>query len=93
MDIDWTNHLTMAAERTLIDLLRKIFHPLGVHLPSLQEKLSEPGITDRPIFGGLQSIECSDPLIIGHHKDWALLNAFTATGAAINFDQLFKGEF
>jgi hypothetical protein len=90
MDIDRANDFTMTAERTLIDLLRKIFQPLGVHLPSLQEKLPEPGFTDRPILGVLQSIECGDPLIISHHKDWALLDAFTATGATVNFDQLLK---
>jgi hypothetical protein len=33
------------------------------------------------------------PLIIGHDEDRALLDAFTATRAAINLDPLSQGEF
>jgi hypothetical protein len=77
----------------LKDLLREILQTVGVHLLSVQKKLSEPGFTYRPILGGLQSIKSSDPLIMGHHKDGASLDTFTAACAAIDLNELFNGKF
>jgi hypothetical protein len=93
MDIHWADHFTMAAERTLIDLFRKIIQPFRVHLVARKKEFPEPGFTDRPVFGGLKGIKGSDPLIIRHCKDRALLDAFTTTSTAINLDHLFEGEF
>jgi hypothetical protein len=93
MDIDRANDFTMTTERALIDLLREIFQTLWAHFISSEEKLPKPGFTDRPIFCGLQGIKGSDPLIIGHHKDRALLDAFTTTSAAINLNHLFERKF
>jgi len=93
MDIDGADDLTMTAERTLIDLLRKILQALVAHFISSEEKPPEPRITDRPILGGLEGIKGSDSLIIGHHKDRAPLNTFTTAGTAINLNHLFEGEF
>jgi hypothetical protein len=77
----------------LIDLLGKILQALVAHFISSEEKLPEPRFTNRPILGGLQSIKGSDSLIIGHHKDRALLDAFPTTGAAINLNHLFERKF
>jgi hypothetical protein len=83
----------MAAERALIDLFRKILQPLRVHLVPRKKEFPEPGFADGPVLRGLKGTEGRDPLIIGHREDRALLDAFTATRAAIHLDQLFEGEF
>jgi hypothetical protein len=83
----------MAAERALVDFFRKIIQPLGVHLVPGKKESPEPGLTDRPVFGGLKGIKRRHPLVLGHCKDWTLLDAFAATSAAINLDHLFEGEF
>jgi hypothetical protein len=93
MDVDWTDHFTMAAERALVDFFRKIIQPLRVHRVPRKKQFPEPGFTDGPVLGGLKGIKRRDPLILGHCKDWALLDAFPATSAAINLDHLFEGEF
>jgi hypothetical protein len=93
MDIHWADHFTMAAERALIHLFRKMIQPLGVHLVPRKKKFPEPGFTDRPVFGGLKGIKGSDPLIIRHCIDRALLDAFATTRTAVNLDHLFEGEF
>jgi hypothetical protein len=93
MNIHRTNGFTMTAERTLIDLFRKIVQPLGVHLAPRKKEFPEPGFTDRPVLSGLKRIKGSDPLIMGHCKDRALLDAFATTSATINLDHLFEGEF
>jgi len=83
----------MAAERTLIDFLRKILQPLRVHLVPRKKEFPEPGFADGPVLRGLKGTEGRDPLIIGHCENRALLDAFAATRAAIHLDQLFEGEF
>jgi hypothetical protein len=93
MNIDGADHVTMTTKGALIDLLRKFFQTIGGHLISSEKNLPKPGFTDRPVLAGLQRIKCSDPLIIGHGKDWALLDAFTTTGAAINLNHLFERKF
>jgi hypothetical protein len=93
VDIDRTDNFTMTAERALIDLLRKIFQSLGVHFFAAEEELPKPGLTERPILGGLQSIKGGDPLVVRHGKDRALLDTLAATGTSIDLNHLFEGEF
>jgi hypothetical protein len=83
----------MAAERALVDFLAKIIQALGVHLIPRKKQFPEPGFADGPVLGSLKGIKRRDPLVLGHCKDWTLLNAFAATGAAINLDHLSEGEF
>jgi hypothetical protein len=83
----------MAAERALVDFFRKITQPLRVHRVPRKKQFSEPGFTDGPVLGGLKGIKRRHPLVLGHCKDWTLLDAFAATSAAINLDHLSEGEF
>jgi hypothetical protein len=58
-----------------------------------KKQFPEPRFTDGPVLRGLKGIKRGHPLIIGHSKDRALLDAFAATSATIDLDHLFEREF